>query len=326
VLLFEVSAARPARSAAARVPARIAVTGVATVTGRGVATGVACAAGLSDSAPPTSSDALGALEPSRSRRFDAQTALVTLAAERALGEGTPRAGVGLVTGTAFGSVERTAQFLRTAFERGARRAAPAEFPHLLPSSSSGNASIYLGLEGPVMTASALDASAELSALLSCELLDADLATSMVAGGVALRDDFSRDFLGPICHGEGQGHFDGAGFVVLEPEARARERGARPLALVVGRAEGSIDGEGALPVSPPLDSARALVVVRDVEPVRSLLERSGWGAARAYTGAASTAGIGLAFAGATIARGDAEEALVLGVGGGHFFALHLRRSQ
>jgi hypothetical protein len=147
---------------------------------------------------------------------------------------------------------------------------------------------------------------------------------MVAGGAALRDAFSRDLLGPICHTEAQGHFDGAGFVLLEPEPHARERGARPLAVLVGRDEGPIDGEGALSVSPPSDAARALVVVRDAEQIRSFLSRSGWAGARAVTGRASVAGIGVAFACGAIASGAADEALVLGLGDGRVLALHLRR--
>jgi 3-oxoacyl-(acyl-carrier-protein) synthase len=325
VLLFDEDTARPARSFAVRPPARVAVTGAATVSGRGVASGAACAEALSEVGGRSAPDVIGALEASRSRRFDAQTALVTLAAEQALGSAAlPRAGVGLVAGTAFGSVERTAVFLRTIFDKGARRAAPAEFPHLLPSSSSGNASIYLGLEGPVMTASALDASAELSVLLACDLLDADVATAMVAGGTALRDAFSREVLGPVCRTAAQGVFDGAGFVVLEPEARAQHRGARPLAVLVGRGEGPRDGEGALALSPPPDVARALVVVSDGEAVRPLLSRSGWGGARVVTGVDSTAGVGVAFACATIARGDVDDALVLGLGHERVLALHLRR--
>jgi 3-oxoacyl-[acyl-carrier-protein] synthase II len=325
VLLFEEAAARPARAPAVGVPPRIAVIAAATVTGRGVATGAACGGALHAVAGTDSPDALGRLEPSRSRRFDPQTALVTLAAEQALGSASPgRAGVGLVVGTAFGSVERTAVFLRTAFDKGVRRAAPAEFPHLLPSSSSGNSSIYLGLQGPVMTASALDASAELSVLLACDLLDADLATQMVAGGVALRDAFSREVLGPVCHTEAQGLFDGAGFVVLEPEPRALERGLRPLAVLIGRHEGPLEGEGACSVSPPSDVGRALVVAHDVERVESLLSRSGWGGARAVSGVASAAGIGVALACGDIARGDADEALVLAHGEGRVYALHLRR--
>src|SRR5690606_775618 len=89
---------------------------------------------------------LAELDPARTRRFDRASALVTLGATRALASaGLSPSGVGLVAGTAFGNVERSVAFLRRLFERGPRFASPAEFPHLVPSAPSGNASIYAGL-------------------------------------------------------------------------------------------------------------------------------------------------------------------------------------
>jgi len=326
VLCFE-QAAAPAKSApAVRTSRRVAVTEVATITGRGVATGSACGDAIDESDGPDATRPLDALDPSRSRRFDPQTALVTLGAEKAVrAAGLSPASVGLIAGTAFGSVERTLAFLHTVLEKGARRAPPAEFPHLLPSSSSGNASIYLGLEGPVLTASALDASAELSALLACDLVDADMATAMVAGGAAVRDAFSRDVLGPVCGTVAQGKRDVAGFVVLEPEELAAARGRRPLTIVVERDECPLEGERGLELSAPNDAARALVVaVRNSGAAAPLLARAGWGDVRVVADIGAAAGVGLAYASARIARGDVDEALVLGFGERRVYALHLTR--
>ncbi|HVW28999.1 MAG TPA: beta-ketoacyl-[acyl-carrier-protein] synthase family protein [Polyangiaceae bacterium] len=326
VLLFEEASAPRRTSSVPRGAPRIAVTAAAAVTGRGVLTGTACADALPGDSGDEAPDALASLDPSRSRRFDLQTALVTLAAERALRGAAPEAApIGLIAGSAFGNVARAASFLRNAFEKGARRAAPAEFPHLLPSSSSGNAAIYLGLTGPVMTASALDASAELSALIACDLLAEDLASAMVAGASLVRDAFSRDVLGPVCHAEAQGRADGSGFVVLEPEQRAKERGARVLAVVVARDEVPLDGERAPSVARPKDLSRAIVVLaRDDERARAAIARAGWAGARHVCDSSAAAGAGLAFACGQIERGDADEALVMGFTAARLYALHLAR--
>ena len=204
------------------------MTGLATVSSRGIQQGVECA------------ELVDRLEPARSRRFDPFSALVTLGAERALSSaGLSPSGTGLVAGAAFGSVQRTAQFLRAAFEKGPERAPPAEFPHLLPSAASGNASVYLGLTGPVMTASALDASAEAAVLLACDFLAGSAAEAMISGGVEVRDSFIRDPIGPACGLLEHGHHEEGAFLALESLEHAADRGAPVLALVREWDEGPV---------------------------------------------------------------------------------------
>ncbi len=329
VLLFEAASAKPRRSGMGAVGAcptgRVAITGVASIDGEMARNDARPASGETLLAPRI----VDALEPSRSRRFDVQTALVTLGAERALRDaGLSPAGVGLVAGAAFGSVERTVSFLRTALERGARRAPPAEFPHLLPSSSSGNASIYLGLTGPVMTVSGLDASAEESVLVACDLLGSGMAEAMVAGGVVVRDGFSAGVLGPVCGALLQGRKDAAAFLVLEPEECARQRGARVVASIASRQERAASDPRALSLEPPHDAARAVVIgARNARRTASLLAGTGWSgvpAPAAASAASDGAGLGLAFGAACIARGDADDALVLEWTEARAYAFHLTR--
>ncbi|MEB2324431.1 MAG: beta-ketoacyl-[acyl-carrier-protein] synthase family protein, partial [Sorangiineae bacterium] len=185
VLAFERAAAapRPRPERAAR--SRLVVTGVATLGPAGALAGASNTAYADPSAArePAPLALLERLDPARSRRFDHVTASVCVGVEAALAAAAlSPARVGLVSGTAFGNVERSAAFLRRALERGARAASPAEFPHLVPSAPAGNASIYLGLTGPVVTVSALETSAEAAFALAADWLDLGLAPAMVAGG------------------------------------------------------------------------------------------------------------------------------------------------
>ncbi|MCB9591010.1 MAG: hypothetical protein H6718_36735 [Polyangiaceae bacterium] len=111
------------------------------------------------------------LDTERSRRFDPLSVLVSACVERCLvgveiGEARR---VGLFHGTAFGLVSRAQRFLERARKSGASRVPPLEFPLLLPSAASGNASIYAELHGPAAAVSRLVASghAALHAALDC---------------------------------------------------------------------------------------------------------------------------------------------------------------
>src|SRR6185503_17967538 len=143
VLLFE-NAESPAREQASA-STRVVVTGLAAFGARGIHTGLSLATYLEHepNAPsaPLAIDPLTLLDSERSRRFDRPTALVTAVVERALVEAKlDSRGTGLVVGTAFGSVERSVRFVTKAVRGGPRVASPAEFPHLVVSAASGNAS------------------------------------------------------------------------------------------------------------------------------------------------------------------------------------------
>lgn len=111
------------------------------------------------------------VDPDRSRRFDPLSVLVSASLERCLDgvEIDPQRNVGVFHGAAFGLVGRAQRFLERARKAGAARVPPVEFPLLLPSAASGNASIYANLHGPAAAVSRLVASAHaaLHAALDC---------------------------------------------------------------------------------------------------------------------------------------------------------------
>ena len=323
VLLFEEASAEARVSGASSDgTCRLVVSALAAAGPKGAATGAHAEEALEVPRDGGSARPLESLEASRSRRFDVQTALVTVAAGEVLSAaGLDPRGVGLVAGAAFGSVERTSAFLRASIEKGPRRAPPAEFPHLLPSSSPGNASIYLGLTGPVMTVSNLDASVLAAVLVACDLVEADVASHMVAGGSVVRDAFTRDVLGAACGAKAQGLADLSCFLLLEREDDARGRGARPLAALVGRDEAAAGVDVSLRIRPPKVPERALVVTYDDPRSAAVAERAGWRAAPCLR-VAGAAGEGIAAALARIVRGEAREALVLEWTPSRVLALHL----
>jgi len=157
--------------------------------------------------------ALDELEPERSRRFDAQTAVTAACAARLLAPPLePDARLGLVSGLLHGNIRRTVQFLERAIQRGA---APAEFPHILPSSIAGNASLYAGLRGPVLAVAEPEAWVASALSVAAELLAGGEADAMLAGAA-----------------EGSGmdvndteHPERGLFFLLEPAARLSEQTA-----------------------------------------------------------------------------------------------------
>lgn len=213
------------------------------------------------------------LEAERSRRFDRGSAQAAAGVLRVVPAGQAE-GVGLVLGTAFGNVERTMAFLARGRERGARLVPPAEFPHLVPSAPAGNASVYAGLTGPVFAVSELSQSGVAAFATACDLLELGLATRLVAGAIAPRDQIVDRVLGPV-HQETDGERgEGAGFVLIA-DAASLPDGARPRAALLGRYAGAELAR--LPGLAP--SLRALVVLGVADaPTRDWLERSSWGRA------------------------------------------------
>lgn len=337
VLLFERANAERREPTAVAARRGVAITAVTSVGPQGLVEGARCAEAFDPREEASTRIPLRPLElldPSRSRRFDVAASLIAVGARSALASARlSPSGVGLVTGAAFGNVERTVAFTRAALERGPRRVPPAEFPHLVPSAGSGNASIYLGLSGPVLTTSHLEATAEAAAQLSCDWLEAGLADAMVAGSAEPYDAFVADVLGPACESETSlRRSEGAAFLVLEAEASAAARGARPLALVHRRYELSMAALDESRLVPPTMPERAFVAcVRDPLPFAPLLSRSGWGSAlRLSVGAATgwhegAGGVALAATAARLAAGEADEALVLGWTHSRAHVFHLRRS-
>ncbi|MFO0677660.1 MAG: beta-ketoacyl-[acyl-carrier-protein] synthase family protein [Polyangiaceae bacterium] len=325
------------------VPKRVIVTGATTITPSRLASNAAIVP--VDSGPPgppattlpTTFDA--DLDKARSRRLDRPARLGVVAAEGALraasagASDVERSDLGVVLGSAFGSVDASAAFMMRLFERGPRLASPAEFPNLVPSSPVGHASIYLGARGPAFAVADLSASGEAAVLEAvCRVAVGD-APAVVAGAFeetsTIVDRIFRDRFDVAPGTPRAPRSEGAAALVVEDEDVARAAGRKALARFVwGSRDASLD---ALFARLPAPRGRSRVfVARDLDDVTRAVVASSWapdsgGPATVSTESAvgdhEAAGAhAIAWAVATIARGDVDSALVVGRAPARSFAL------
>ena len=82
----------------------------------------------------------------RVRRLDRGARLLTLSMQVAMREARLGGGpaVGAIAGSAYGTVDASAEFVRRIYSKGAKLASPLVFPNLVPSSLVGHAAIYPG--------------------------------------------------------------------------------------------------------------------------------------------------------------------------------------
>ena len=317
VLAFEAPEAEP-RTLDARAASPIVISGVASYGRRGLLSGGASAGYLAGPASAVAGsepgDPLALLDPERSRRFGRASAIAVATAEAALrGSGCSPAGTGFVVGSAFGDVERSVRFLQKVLGQGPKFASPAEFPQLIASTGSGNASLYLGLTGPCLSVNEFGTSGESAVSVAIALLELGLASAVVAGSAEAHDAVVDVVLGGARPTE---RSEGGGFVVLECLPAALARGHAPLAVVALHT--ALRGDPAhafAALAPP--AARACLVTGFLpSAVAGRLARSSWQSVAAHVipdllgyheaiGAAA-----LAIAVAELARGNADEALIV----------------
>ncbi|HEY4102941.1 MAG TPA: beta-ketoacyl-[acyl-carrier-protein] synthase family protein, partial [Polyangiaceae bacterium] len=259
---------------------------------------------------PAVSEPITLLNADRSRRFGRASALVVATAERALEHAALAAsGTGLVVGSAFGDVERSVRFLQKLFAQGPKFASPAEFPQLVASTGSGNASIYLGLTGPCLSVSEFGTSGESAVSVALSLLELGLARAILAGAAEAHDGIVDAVLGGA-RGEG------GGFVLLESADAADARGHTPLAVVRShRAKRGAAERVFVELAAP--GARACIVTpRLPAPVAGALARSAWrnvSVQSLFPNVGYHEALGahaLAVAALRLATGEVDEALVV----------------
>jgi 3-oxoacyl-[acyl-carrier-protein] synthase II len=281
------------------------------------------------------------LDTARARRLDRPARLSTVVASRALATARgdrgllPTDNVGILLGTAFGSLDASAAFMHRLYEKGPRLASPADFPNLVPSSPVGHVSIYLGLTGPVVTTADLRASGESAVALAIELVQAGEADVLLAGAVeeaSLLVGKVRAAILASHHTEGATRLarprgEGAAVVALESAEGAAARGARVLARV--EALYAWTDQAREPFAPPRDASRAQVVTAsDTATVSRLVAASAWETAGlrpldASVGDHEAVGaIAIAAAVGLIHADLARDVLVIGVDAGHGYAIHL----
>ena len=313
VLAFEAPNAEP-RALSGKVTAELVISGAASYGPAGVLNGTGSASYLSERAawPEPPSEPLSLLDPERSRRFGRASAIVIATAEGALRDAQRAAAeTGFVVGSAFGDVERSVRFLQKVLGQGPKFASPAEFPQLIASTGSGNASIYLGLTGPCLSVSEFGTSGQSAVSVAISLLELGLAPAVVAGAAEARDVIVDTVLG----GDGP-RSEGGGFVVLEELPAALARGRVPLAVIAEHRAARAGAERAFAALPAPPSRASVVAGFLPSPVAGVLARSTWGKLRlcslpATLGQHEAIGAAaLVVAVAEVASGAVEQALVV----------------
>ncbi|HKO47465.1 MAG TPA: beta-ketoacyl-[acyl-carrier-protein] synthase family protein [Polyangiaceae bacterium] len=313
VLAFEAPSAEP-RSLSRKLTAEVVISGAASYGPAGVLRGHDSRRYLAEPAPSGAQlpEPLGLLDPERSRRFSRASAIVIATAESALRDAQhDPTETGFVVGSAFGDVERSVRFLQKVLGQGPKFASPAEFPQLIASTGSGNASIYLGLTGPCLSVSEFGTSGESAVSVAISLLELGLATALLAGAAEARDTIVDAVLG-----EDGSRSEGGGFVVLEELPAALARGHTPLAVVAEHHAlrgAPLSVFAALPAPP----SQACIVAGFLPPsLAGVLEGSKWRDVRLFSLPATLGqheAIGataLAVAVGEVASGAAEQALVI----------------
>lgn len=270
VLAFEPPTAE-ARALPEILPEKVVISGAASFGPLGLSGARESARYLSEPELPESSsvDPLTLLDADRSRRFGRASALVTAIAERALAEsGRGAAGTGLLVGSAFGDVERSVKFLQKLFAQGPKVASPAEFPQLVASTGSGNASIYLGLTGPCVSVSELATSGESAVAVGISLLELGLVSGVLAGSAEAHDAIVDTVLGGK---RGQG----GGFMLLESARAAELRAHVPLASVRAQRAARGDGSSIFAELPAPGADAVVITTRLPRAVAGALARSSW---------------------------------------------------
>ena len=318
VLAFEAPESEP-RALSAPKATSIVISGAASYGPGGLSSGAESARHLEPerevgTVNDASADPLALLEPERSRRFGRSSALVISTAQGALRSAACEPEhTGIIVGSAFGDVDRSVRFLQKVLGRGPKFASPAEFPQLIASTGSGNASLYLGLQGPCLSVSEFGTSGESALAVGVAALELGLSTSLLAGAAEAHDAIVDDVLAPA---SGTPRGEGGGFVLLETASAAAARGHVPLARLLEHRAVRGDVSRALAELPAPSEHAFVVSGRLTAAVTGALLRSPWQAAPRHClpeliGYHEAIGAtALAVAVAALAAGRAALALVL----------------
>lgn len=196
------------------------------------------------------------LGPGNLRPLDRTGQLATVAVHNALADSgwtearSDTDEIGVVLGTMFGGLKTIAEFDRRALRDGPEYASPLDFANTVINAAAGQVAIWHRLRG-VNTTIAAGAAAGLHAIgYAAQMIQTGRADVLLAGGAEeicfesfLGFERAGWLAGPEAAGRGPRPFgreatgwvlaEGAAFLVLEDETRARARGARTLGFVSG---------------------------------------------------------------------------------------------
>jgi 3-oxoacyl-[acyl-carrier-protein] synthase II len=285
-------------------------------------------------APEMLVDADAHLDPLRSRRLDRASRLAAVAVEHALRQSrAPTEGTGVLLASAFGNVDASAAYMHRIFERGARYAAPAEFPNLVPSAAVGHVSIYGHLRGPAFATADLATSGESAFAQASQLVSSGMASCIVAGATEPHADIVERVLGALfAHAASQLQAkrpDMAAALVVERDGPVRARHGRVLARVRQIVEWRGDALQAVDSLPTPQSGRAEVLLpRANGGAAQLLDATPWGGCprvvcASFLGESDALGAcAIAIAAARLAARTIDQALIVGLARGRGYAIVL----
>lgn len=223
----------------------VAITGVGVVTGSVVGDSAALGTLLAGPAPVRppgtrvrlSSAALaGLVDPGEARRLSRVSQFTVAAARLAVREAglDPGRGLGLVVGTEFGDLASTRAFAEGFLERGPAGLSALLFPSTVMNTMAAATAIAVGARESTLTLNAPAVAGDLAAARAALAVATARLPAALAGGVDELDPVVERLLNRLGFAaEPLG--EGAAFVVLEPEAAARARGARILGRITGAA-------------------------------------------------------------------------------------------
>ncbi len=189
----------------------------------------------------------------KARRLDRGSQFALIACAQAVAEAGYRIpddpeAIGIAMGTGSAGAGALTEFLRVLFMESPEAAPPFHFPNTVANAPASQTSIELKIFGPNVTITQKDPSALNALLFSALALASGRARAMLAGAVDEWNFFYAmgfDRVGALrgekrASGIVQG--EGAFVVLLEEEASARSRGARPLARLSGIATAGVASE------------------------------------------------------------------------------------
>jgi beta-ketoacyl-acyl-carrier-protein synthase II len=184
--------------------------------------------------------------------------------------------VGVVVGSGIGGAEAWQEEYPRYLDKGPRRVSPMFIPKMLSNTAAGSIAIRTGARGPNLTVNTACAAGASALHLARDLIASGTADVVIAGGVeagitglsvsafaqmgalSQHPDPARASRPFDVDRDGFVMGEGAGLLVLESEAHARQRGATPLAVLAG-CGASADAFHA--TAPPEDGGGAVLAIQ-----------------------------------------------------------------
>ena len=232
-------------------------------------------------------DALPEAVRARATRAERVSQLALAAADAALldaglhlVDGEPRAGIGIVLGTAFGCFLTNASYQHRVATGGPAAASPRLFAATVSNAAAGEIGVAYRLGGPAVTLTAGAAAGIVAIGHAADLIRAGQVSALVTGGADAVDDALVSWQRAGGLDPGRRPAEAAALLVLEREDAASARGAHVRGTILAHAEGFEPEPGAAALAETvtaavaeagLESADVAAVVLSAPPALAPLE-------------------------------------------------------